>query len=193
MIPDHYIRKQTLVDRERYITEELKELETTILTANERITALEYELFTELRELIGKQIDRIQKTAHAVARLDVLCSFAETASRENYCRPDVDDSDRIKITDGRHPVVEKMLSGGMFVPNDTYMDCNENMVSIITGPNMAGKSTYMRQVALIVLMAQIGSFVPAKSAVIGAVDRILHVLGLRMTWHPGSRHLWWRE
>lgn len=177
MIPDHYIRKQTLVDRERYITEELKELETTILTANERITALEYELFTELRELIGKQIDRIQKTAHAVARLDVLCSFAETASRENYCRPDVDDSDRIKITDGRHPVVEKMLSGGMFVPNDTYMDCNENMVSIITGPNMAGKSTYMRQVALIVLMAQIGSFVPAKSAVIGAVDRIFTRIG----------------
>ena len=112
-----------------------------------------------------------------MARLDVLCSFAETASRENYCRPDVDDSDRIKITDGRHPVVEKMLSGGMFVPNDTYMDCNENMVSIITGPNMAGKSTYMRQVALIVLMAQIGSFVPAKSAVIGAVDRIFTRIG----------------
>ena len=177
MIPENYIRKQTLVDRERYITEELKELETTILTANERITALEYELFTELRELIGIKLDRIQKTAQAVARLDVLCSFAEVAYREHYCRPDVDGSDVISITDGRHPVVEKMLSGGMFVPNDTTMDCSENMVSIITGPNMAGKSTYMRQVALIVLMAQIGSFVPAKSARIGAVDRIFTRIG----------------
>ena len=191
MIPEHYIRKQTLVDRERYITEELKELETTILTANERITALEYELFTELRETIGKQIDRIQKTAQAIARLDVLCSFAEVAYREHYCRPDVDGSDKIVIKDGRHPVVEKMLSGGMFVPNETFMDCNENMVSIITGPNMAGKSTYMRQVALIVLMAQIGSFVPAKSARIGAVDRIFTNWCIRRR-RRESQHSWLR-
>lgn len=176
-IPDHYIRKQTLVDRERYITEELKELETAILTASERATALEYELFTELRERIAAQLQRIQQTAHAVAQLDVLCSFAETAYREHYCRPDVDDSDRIEITDGRHPVVERMLADGLFVPNDTYMDCGDNMVSIITGPNMAGKSTYMRQVALIVLMAQAGSFVPARSARLGVVDRIFTRIG----------------
>jgi DNA mismatch repair protein MutS len=176
-IPEHYIRKQTLVDRERYITEELKELETTILTASERVTALEYELFTELRTLVANQLQRIQQTAHAIAQLDVFCSFAESAYRGHYCRPDVDDSDRIEITDGRHPVVERMLADGLFVPNDVNMDCSDNMVSIITGPNMAGKSTYMRQVALIVLMAQAGSFVPAKSARIGAVDRIFTRIG----------------
>jgi len=177
LIPENYIRKQTLADRERYITEELKEMETTILTANERITALEYELFIELRHKIAGEINRIQRTAQAVARLDVLCSFAETAYRENYCRPDVDSSDRIEIVDGRHPVVERVLSNGMFVPNDTRMDGGENLVSIITGPNMAGKSTYMRQVALIVLMAQAGSFIPARQARIGVVDRIFTRIG----------------
>lgn len=177
LIPDNYIRKQTLADRERYITEELKEMESTILTANERITALEYELFTGLRNTIAGEINRIQRTAQAVARLDVLCSFAETAYREHYCRPDIDDSDRIEIIDGRHPVVERVLSNGMFVPNDTRLDGGENLVSIITGPNMAGKSTYMRQVALIVLMAQAGSFVPARQARIGVVDRIFTRIG----------------
>lgn len=177
LIPDNYIRKQTLADRERYITEELKEMESTILTANERITALEYELFTKLRNTIAGEINRIQRTAQAIARLDVLCSFAETAYRENYCRPDVDSSDRIEIVDGRHPVVERVLSNGMFVPNDTRMDGGENLVSIITGPNMAGKSTYMRQVALIVLMAQAGSFIPARQARIGVVDRIFTRIG----------------
>jgi len=176
-VPPHYIRKQTLVDRERFITEELKELETTILTASERATALEYELFTELRSMIAARLQRIQQTAHAIAQLDVLCSFAETAYKGHYCRPDVDDSDRIEIIDGRHPVVERMLADGLFVPNDVYLDCGDNMVSIITGPNMAGKSTYMRQVALIVLMAQAGSFVPAKSARLGVVDRIFTRIG----------------
>jgi DNA mismatch repair protein MutS len=177
LIPENYIRKQTLADRERYITEELKELETTILTAIERITALEYELFVELRNTIAAELGRIQRTAQAIAKLDVLCSFAEAAFRGNYCRPLVDGSDRIEITDGRHPVIEKVLSNGLFVPNDTFMDCGENQVYIITGPNMAGKSTYMRQVALIVLMAQAGSFVPARRARIGVVDRIYTRIG----------------
>ncbi len=177
MVPDSYIRKQTLADRERYITEELKEMEKTILTANERITALEYELFSDIRKKIAGEIHRIQRTAQAIAQLVVLCSLAEAAFRGNYCMPEVDYSDRIEIKDGRHPVVEKMLNSGMFVPNDTVMDDGENLAAIITGPNMAGKSTYMRQVALIVLMAQIGSFVPARSAHVGAVDRIFTRIG----------------
>ena len=176
-VPEHYIRKQTLADRERYITEELKVMEATILSASDKKVALEYELFDELRKTISAELHRIQRTAHAVAELDVLRAFAETAYREGYYRPTTDHSDRIEIVDGRHPVVEKMLSGGMFVPNDTSMDTGENLATIITGPNMAGKSTYMRQVALIVLMAQAGSFVPAKSAKIGVVDRIFTRIG----------------
>ena len=169
-VPDTYIRKQTLVNGERYITQELKELENSILTASERVVALEYELFTQLREQISAQTARIQRTAAAVAEADALASFAAVAVRNRYCRPEVDESGVIEIHEGRHPVVEQMLSDALFVPNDTFMGAKEDRVAIITGPNMAGKSTYMRQVALIVLMAQMGSFVPATSARIGASD-----------------------
>ena len=176
-VPDTYIRKQTLVNGERYITQELKELENTILTASERVVALEYELFTQLRLAISEQAARIQATAAAVAEVDALASFAAVAVRNNYCRPDVDESGVIEIHDGRHPVVERVLKDSLFVPNDTFMGEKEGRVAIITGPNMAGKSTYMRQVALIVLMAQMGSFVPASSARIGVTDRIFTRIG----------------
>ena len=170
-VPDRYIRKQTLTGGERYITEELKELESKVLGAEEKVVALEYKAFTEIREHIKSQIQRLQKSAMAVSQLDVLCSFAQVAEDFNYCMPEVDDSGIIDVKDGRHPVIEKMLPSGAFVANDTYLDKDSNRVSIITGPNMAGKSTYMRQVALITLMAQIGSFVPATSAHIGVVDK----------------------
>ncbi len=176
-VPDTYIRKQTLVNGERYITQELKDLEHEILTASDRVVALEYELFTALRQEISAQSARIQKTAAAVAELDALVSFAAVAVRNHYCRPTVDESGVIEIHDGRHPVVERMLKDSLFVPNDTFMGEKEDRVAIITGPNMAGKSTYMRQVALIVLMAQMGAFVPAASARIGVVDRIFTRIG----------------
>ena len=176
-VPDTYIRKQTLVNGERYITQELKDLEHEILTASDRVVALEYELFTQLRQEISAQSARIQRTAAAVAELDALVSFAAVAVRNHYCRPTVDESGVIEIHDGRHPVVEQMLKDSLFVPNDTFMGEKEDRVAIITGPNMAGKSTYMRQVALIVLMAQMGSFVPASSARIGVVDRIFTRIG----------------
>ena len=176
-VPESYIRKQTLANCERYITQELKDLEHTILTANDRVVAWEYELFGALREQVGAQMDRIQTTAAAVAELDALGSFAAVAVKNNYCRPVVDESGVIEIHDGRHPVVERVLKDCLFVPNDTYMGAREDRVAIITGPNMAGKSTYMRQVALIVLMAQIGSFVPARAARIGIVDRIFTRIG----------------
>ena len=176
-VPDTYIRKQTLVNGERYITQELKDLEHEILTASERVVALEYELFTRLRQEIADQSARIQRSATAVAEVDALASFAAVAVRNRYCRPTVDESGVIEIHDGRHPVVEQMLSDSLFVPNDTFMGEREDRVAIITGPNMAGKSTYMRQVALIVLMAQLGSFVPASSARIGVVDRIFTRIG----------------
>ena len=176
-VPDTYIRKQTLVNGERYITQELKDLEQEILTASDRVVALEYELFTQLRQRISAQAARIQKTAAAVAEIDALTSFAVVAVRNNYCRPDVDESGVIEIREGRHPVVERMLKDSLFVPNDTFMGQKEERVAIITGPNMAGKSTYMRQVALIVLMAQMGSFVPAAHAHIGVVDRIFTRIG----------------
>ena len=177
LVPKEYIRKQTLANGERYITEELKELESTILTAKDRITALEYELFTTLRLHLAEQAERVQRTAHAVAVLDVLSNFAALAVKNNYCKPEVDLSGEIIIRDGRHPVVEQMLKDSLFVPNDTQMDTAHNRVAILTGPNMAGKSTYMRQVALIVLMAQIGCFVPAREARIGIVDRIFTRIG----------------
>ena len=177
MVPDYYIRKQTLANGERYITPELKELESEILTARDRITALEYELFTQVRLALAEQAERVQRTARAVACVDVLADFAAVAVKNNYCRPEIDLSGEIEIRDGRHPVVEQMLKGSLFVPNDTRLDTDANRVAILTGPNMAGKSTYMRQVALIVLMAQIGSFVPAKSARIGVVDRIFTRIG----------------
>ena len=175
-VPEHYIRKQTLANAERYITQELKELEARVLGAKDRAIALEYQLFTQLREAVAAQLTRIQSTAEALARLDVLTSLAEVAVRQNYCRPDVDLSGRIDIQGGRHPVVES-LSDIPFVPNDTHLDNDDNRVALITGPNMAGKSTYMRQTALITLMAQIGSFVPAQSATIGIVDSIFTRVG----------------
>ena len=177
LVPEHYIRRQTLTTGERYITPELKELESTILMAKDRITALEYELFSAVRDYLASQSERVQRTARAIACLDVITSFAELAVRHNYCKPEVDLSGEIVIRDGRHPVVEQMLKDSLFVPNDTTLDCERNRTAIITGPNMAGKSTYMRQVALIVLMAQIGCFVPARSARIGIVDRIFTRIG----------------
>ena len=177
LVPETYIRKQTLTSGERYITQELKELESKILGAHERLIALEHRLFSELLETIGGQLDRIQRTANAVAELDVLAALAQVAAENNYCRPVVDDSDELTITEGRHPVVEQMLKGSLFVPNDTRLNCTTDRCLIITGPNMAGKSTYMRQNALIALMAQIGSFVPASSCHVGVVDAIFTRIG----------------
>ena len=176
-VPDTYIRKQTLVNGERYITQELKDLEHSILTASERVVALEYELFTALRQEVSAAAQRIQASAAAVAEVDALTSLAVVAVRNNYCRPEVDESGVIEIREGRHPVVEQVLKDSLFVPNDTFMGEKEERVAIITGPNMAGKSTYMRQVALIVLLAQMGSFVPARYARIGVVDRIFTRIG----------------
>ena len=176
-VPERYIRKQTLTNAERYITEELKNLENQILGAEEKVVSLEYDLFTKIRKEIAKNIIRLQKTATMVSTLDVLASFAQVAEDMNYCMPQVDNSGIIDIKEGRHPVIEKMLGAGEFVENDTYLDKDENRLSIITGPNMAGKSTYMRQVALITLMAQVGSFVPAEEAKIGVVDKIFTRVG----------------
>ena len=177
MVPDRYIRKQTLAGGERYITEELKELESKVLGAEEKVVSLEYNAFCQIREKIKSQILRLQNSAVAISKIDTLCSFAQVAEDLNYCKPEVDDSGIIDIKEGRHPVIEKMLPAGSFVANDTYLDKNEDRLSIITGPNMAGKSTYMRQVALITLMAQIGSFVPASAARIGVVDKIFTRVG----------------
>ncbi|MCH5298327.1 MAG: DNA mismatch repair protein MutS [Ruminococcus sp.] len=177
MVPDTYIRKQTLTNCERYITQDLKAVEGRILGAKDKATALEYQLFDAIRKNVASQLERIQKTASAIATLDVLASLANVASDNRYTRPEVNLSDNIIIKDSRHPVVERLLKGAPFVPNDVYLNCNANRVAIITGPNMAGKSTYMRQVALIVLMAQIGSFVPASSAEIGIVDSIFTRVG----------------
>ena len=176
-VPERYIRKQTLTNAERYITEELKNLENQILGAEEKVVSLEYDLFTKIREEIAKNIVRLQKTATLISSLDVLTSFAQVAEDMNYCMPQVDNSSIIDIKGGRHPVIEKILGTGGFVENDTYLDKDENRLSIITGPNMAGKSTYMRQVALITLMAQVGSFVPAEEAKIGVVDKIFTRVG----------------
>ncbi len=177
MVPERYIRKQTLTNAERYITEELKNLENQILGAEEKVVNLEYNAFIEIREEIARNTKRLQQTAMSVATLDVLSSFAQVAEDLNYCMPQVDHTGVIDIKGGRHPVIEKMLGAGAFVENDTYLDKDENRLSIITGPNMAGKSTYMRQVALITLMAQVGSFVPAEQARIGVVDKIFTRVG----------------
>ena len=177
LVPDYYVRKQTLTNAERYITPELKELEDTILGSEDRLVSLEYELFRQVRDEIAGNVSRIQKTAHALAALDAFVSLALVASQNNYCRPDINTEGVINIKGGRHPVVEKMITNDLFIDNDTYLDNGNNRISIITGPNMAGKSTYMRQSALIVLMAQIGSFVPATSADIGIVDRIFTRVG----------------
>ena len=177
LVPETWVRKQTTVNSERYISQELKELEHDILSAQDKITALEYNLFCQLKEAVCARVAQIQASAAAVAQVDVLNSFAAVAAAGNYCMPQVDASSSLTIVEGRHPVVEKMLKNSLFVPNDTHMDCGDDMCAIITGPNMAGKSTYMRQVALIVLMAQIGSFVPARSAHIGVVDRVFTRIG----------------
>ncbi len=176
-VPDRFIRKQTLTNAERYITEELKELENQILGAEEKVVNLEYDAFLDIRKEISKNIKRLQTTSEVISTLDVLCSFATVAEDMNYCMPEVTASGTIDIQNGRHPVIEKILGEGSFVENDTYLDENENRLAIITGPNMAGKSTYMRQVALIVLMAQVGSFVPAETAKIGVVDKIFTRVG----------------
>ena len=177
MVPDYYTRKQTLANAERYITPELKELEDLILGAEDKLVSLEYSLFCEVRDRIAAEILRIQKTAKAVAGMDVFASLSLVAERNNYVCPKMNTRGLIHIKDGRHPVVEQMITNDMFIANDTYLDNGKNRISIITGPNMAGKSTYMRQTALIVLMAQIGSFVPASSAKIGIVDRIFTRVG----------------
>ncbi|MBQ6569001.1 MAG: DNA mismatch repair protein MutS, partial [Clostridia bacterium] len=176
MVPEEYIRKQTLTNCERYITQELKDLEARILGASGKIVVLEYSLFDEIRKRTAAQAERIKRTAHAIAQLDVLYSFAQASFERGYSRPQVNMSGKINIRDGRHPVVEA-LSDAPFVPNDAVLDKAENRVAIITGPNMAGKSTYMRQIALIVLMAQIGCFVPASFAEIGVCDRIFTRVG----------------
>lgn len=177
LVPEDWIRKQTLTNAERYTTPELKELEDVILGAEDKLYSLEYDLFCDIRDRISKEVSRIQQTAKGVAKIDVFTSLALVAERNNFTRPSINENGIIDIKDGRHPVVEQMLSNDMFVTNDTYLDNKEHRVSIITGPNMAGKSTYMRQTALIVLMAQIGSFVPASSAEIGIVDRIFTRVG----------------
>ncbi len=176
-VPDYYIRRQTLTNNERYITPELKELEDQVLGAKDRLAALEYQLFMQLREQLAAQASRVQATAAAIAAVDSLCSLAEVAVQRGYCRPEISLGNEIVIESGRHPVVEVVLKDSLFVPNDTRLDGSDHQVAIITGPNMAGKSTYMRQVALIVLMAQIGSFVPARSARIGLVDRVFTRIG----------------
>lgn len=177
MVPNTYIRKQTLTNGERYITEELKNMENQILGAEEKVIKLELEAFRKIREEIASNVKRIQRTAEAISSLDVLNSFAVVAEDMNYCKPEINKDGIIDIKEGRHPVIEKMLSSGEFIQNDTYLDTESNRLAIITGPNMAGKSTYMRQVALITLMAQVGSFVPATSATIGVVDKIFTRVG----------------
>lgn len=176
-VPQHYVRKQTLANAERFVTDELKKLESSILGADERARQLEYELFCTLREDVRSHIDPIQSSARALAEVDILLSLAETAQRHRYCRPELDESRRLEITNGRHPVIEQVQTDTSFVPNDTVMGEDSDRVLILTGPNMAGKSTYIRQVALITLMAQIGSYVPAESARIGLVDRIFCRVG----------------
>lgn len=177
LVPEDYIRKQTLANAERYTTPRLKELEDTILNAEDKLYAMEYDLFCEIRDAIAGEIERIQQTAHAIARLDVYASLSYVAERNQYIRPMLNEKGVIDIKGGRHPVVEKMIQNDMFIANDTYLDNHKHCIAVITGPNMAGKSTYMRQTALIVLMAQIGSYVPAKKANIGVVDRIFTRVG----------------
>ncbi len=176
-VPEHYIRKQTLANAERYVTPELKEMEAKILNADEQVMKIEYELFLEIRQFINDHVRRIQETAYHIAVIDTINSLSIAAVKNNYVRPEMNTKGYINITDGRHPVIEKIMKNEMFVPNDTYIDKKEHRMSIITGPNMAGKSTYMRQVALITLLAHVGSFVPAKKAEISVVDKIFTRVG----------------
>ncbi|MBQ8391642.1 MAG: DNA mismatch repair protein MutS [Clostridia bacterium] len=176
-VPDDYMRKQTLTNGERFITAELKEIESSVLGASEKLVSLEYEEFQKIREAVCEHMERIEKTAHAIAVTDTIYSLAEAAVKNKYTKPEVNLGDKLEIREGRHPVVEKVLSHSLFVPNDTYLDCTDNRMAVITGPNMAGKSTYMRQTAIIALMAQIGSFVPAQSCVTGIIDKIFTRIG----------------
>ena len=176
LVPKHYIRKQTLTNCERYITEELKEIEDRLLGAKERANKLEYDLFEEVRQKVNASLKRFQNTANAIAKLDTYISLSKVAIENNYCLPKINNNGIIDIKDGRHPVVE-LLSKTPFVANDTYLDMNDNRCAIITGPNMAGKSTYMRQIAVICLLAQIGSYVPAREADIGICDAIYTRVG----------------
>ena len=176
-VPEHYVRKQTLANCERYITQELKKLEATVLGSEDKINQLEYELFTGLREFVAQNSERVLKTAQLLATLDVYLSLASVAAKNHYVKPEIDGGDKIDIRDGRHPVVEQFVRDTYFVPNDALLDTSANRLMLITGPNMAGKSTYMRQVALIVLMAQMGSYVPANEATIGIVDKIFTRVG----------------
>ena len=176
-MPEDWTRKQTLTNAERYTTDELKHLEDIILGAEDKLNSLEYELFCQVRNEISKNASRVLNTAKSIAMIDVMASLSSVSATNNYVRPSINEKGIINIKDGRHPVVEKMIPNDMFIANDTLLDNGANRVSIITGPNMAGKSTYMRQTALIVLMAQIGSFVPASSANIGIVDRIFTRVG----------------
>ena len=193
MVPDTYIRKQTLTNGERYITEELKTMENQILGAEEKVIKLELEVFHKIRDTLSKNIKRLQRTAEAISTLDVLTSFGEVAEDMNYCKPEINKEGIIDIKEGRHPVIEKMLGAGEFIPNDTYLDKDLNRLSIITGPNMAGKSTYMRQVALITLMAQVGSFVPANEARIGVVDKIFTRVGASDDLSMRTKHIYGRN
>ena len=177
MVPDYFVRKQTLTNAERFTTDELKQLEDVIMGAEEKLVSLEYDLFCQVRDSIAAQVLRIQKTAKAIAGIDVFCSLSSVATRRNYVKPSINEKGVIQIKNGRHPVVEQMMRDDLFVANDTFLDNGKNRLSIITGPNMAGKSTYMRQTALIVLMAQLGSFVPAQEANIGICDRIFTRVG----------------
>ena len=176
-VPDYYVRKQTLTNAERFTTDKLKELEEIIVGAEDKLFSLEYNIFTSVRDEIFRQINRIQLTAKAIAQIDVFASLAYVAERNHYVKPKINEKGAIDIKEGRHPVVEQMIPDNMFISNNTYLDTNKNRLSIITGPNMAGKSTYMRQTALIVLMAQIGSFVPAKEANISICDKIFTRVG----------------
>ncbi|MBQ5633543.1 MAG: DNA mismatch repair protein MutS, partial [Clostridia bacterium] len=176
-VPEDYIRKQTLANGERYITKELKDMEATILGAADRVNSLEYDIFCDVRDYVASASSRLQKVAALLATLDVYVSLATVAVKNKYVRPEVDKSDRIEIKDGRHPVVEQFVKDSYFVPNDAELDTDRNRMMLITGPNMAGKSTYMRQVAIIVVMAQIGSFVPAKDARIGVIDKLFTRVG----------------
>ena len=193
LVPDRYIRKQTLSNCERYITEELNELESKILGAEERVVDLEYKLFIEIRNKIALNIERLQKASNIVSNIDVLTSFAIVSEDLNYVKPTVDNNGVIDIKAGRHPIIEKMLPTGSFIDNDTYLDKQNDRLSIITGPNMAGKSTYMRQVALITIMAQIGSFVPANSATIGVVDKIFTRVGASDDLAMRTKHIYGRD
>ena len=176
-VPDDYMRKQTITNGERFITAELKEIESSVLGASEKLVQLEYEEFQKIREAVCEHMERIEKTAHAIAVTDTIYSLAEAAVKNKYTKPEVNLGDKLEIREGRHPVVEKVLSHSLFVPNDTSLDCTDNRMAVITGPNMAGKSTYMRQTAIIALMAQIGSFVPAQSCTIGIIDKIFTRIG----------------